>query len=57
VVGLAAEHHPIEGLQMLAAFFQRLDAAVEDDLEVRVIPFELRGDVVAQRWHVTVLLG
>ncbi len=40
---------------MLAAFLERLDATIENDLEMGKVPLQLRGDVIAQRWHFAVL--
>jgi hypothetical protein len=47
VIRLAAEHHAIEGLQVGLAFLQGLDAAVEDDLQIREVTFDLRRQVIA----------
>jgi hypothetical protein len=47
VIGLATQHHPVEGLEVLLAVFQGLDAAIEDDFQFREVLLELRGDVVA----------
>jgi hypothetical protein len=57
VIGLAAQHHPVEGLQVLLALLEGLDAAVEDELQVREVALELRRHRVAQRRHLAVLLG
>ena len=57
VVRLAAEHHAVEGLQVLLAFGERLDAAIEDELQVREVGLELRGNVIAQWRDLAVLLG
>ena len=56
VISLAAQHHAIEGLQMLLALFEGLDAAVEDDLQFREILLQLGGNVVAQGRDVPIFL-
>lgn len=57
LIGLATQHHPIEDLQLLAAGVQGLNAAIQDELEIRKILHQLRGHVVAQRRDLAILLG
>ncbi|MNN33453.1 hypothetical protein D3C81_1472140 [compost metagenome] len=57
MVGLAAQHHAVEGLKVHLALFEGLDPAIEHELQIREIALELRRHLVAQRRHLAVLLG
>ena len=56
VISLPAQHHPIKRLQMFMALLQRLDAAVENNLQRSEVLLQLRRHVIAQGWNVAVLL-
>ena len=56
VVDLAAEHHAIDVLQVLVALVQRLDAAVDDDVQLREFLLQPIHRLVAERRNLAVLL-
>src|SRR5471032_234052 len=57
VIRLAAQHHAVDVLQVQVDLGLGLDAAVDDDFEVRKVALELVGVVVLERRHFAVFLG
>ena len=48
-IGLASHHHPVHQLEMLAYAVQGFDTTIQNDLEIRKIPFEAMNRLVFER--------
>ena len=56
LVGGAAQHHAIDMGQMRLGLVQGLDAAIEDDLQGRILALDAIDQIIIQRRHVAVFL-
>src|SRR5690554_6388712 len=54
VAGHPTDIHAIKGLQVLGTLLKGFDAALDDDFLIWKVSFELRSNVIAQRWTIAV---
>ena len=57
VIRLTADHHTVDVLQLRVHLFSGVDAAIDHDVELRKVVFELVHHLIAQWRHFAVFFG